>query len=232
LQQQLRTNERLTALGEVAAYVAHNIRNPLASIRAVAQAALIEREDAVDAEALRDIIQCADKIESWVARLLGFARPLTLMPELCSINAIVEEMISLHEARAAERQITFRCLPEGNLPELAVDRAILEQALAAIISNSLEATPPSGTITLTTGTRPPDAPAEWVYIRVVDTGAGIPARLLPDVFKPFVTGRAEGTGLGLAQAKKIIDLHLGGIDIESVEGRGTTVTIQLPVPQE
>ncbi len=229
MQQQVRTQERLGAIGEVAAYTAHNIRNPLASIRAMAQVALPDAESSPALkDSLTDIIHCVDKMEEWVAGLLGFAKPLTLEMARCDINQVAEEVVLLLQGMANRRGVRLSFLPGSPMPLVNGDRSLLEQALYAIISNALEATAMSGQVELRTASHPVPARPEWVHITVSDTGEGIPPDLLHRVFKPFVTSKRDGSGLGLAQAKKIIDVHLGQIDIASIVGQGTTITIKLP----
>ena len=229
LQQQLRTSERLSAIGEVAAYTAHNIRNPLASIRAMAQHAHLQPTVPPDLrESLEDIIQCVDKMEEWIARLLGFARPLSLEAEMCHITDLAAEAVQIVHRMATDKGVQLKTAITPAIPVIMGDPSLLEQAMYLIVSNAIEATPKGGSVTLSValdGLNPP----ERVVIAVEDTGHGIPAHLLDSVLNPFVTSKEGGSGLGLAQAKKIVDLHLGSIDIESTEGEGTCVRIHLPL---
>ena len=230
MQQQVRTQERLGAIGEVAAYTAHNIRNPLASICAMAQVALGDADSSPSLkDSLTDIIHCVDKMEEWVARLLGFARPLSREAAPCDLNQVAREVLMLLDGTAKRRDIRLSFQPCEIMPLISGDPSLLEQASYAIISNSLEAMASPGQVEVLTSCLPDSTSPEWVVITVRDTGAGIPPDLLPRVFKPLVTSKSGGSGLGLAQAKKIIDLHLWQIDIPSVVGQGTTMTIKLPI---
>jgi len=229
LQQRLRTGERLEAIGEMAAYTAHNIRNPLASIRAMTQLALTDTTCSTALrETLEDIIRCVDKMEGWVSRLLGYARPLSMQPELCDLNEIATDSHRLARQLAATRQVTLECATDSRISRTLADPSLLEQALYLILSNAIEATEPGGSVSLRLRSDH-SLRTEYAIIQVEDTGAGIPGDLMERVFDPFVTTKKGGSGLGLAQAKKIIDLHLGTIDIASEVGRGTMLTIRLPI---
>ncbi|HWO57516.1 MAG TPA: ATP-binding protein [bacterium] len=232
LQQQLRVNERFTAIGEVAAFTAHNIRNPLASIRMTAQVALGETSSNPGIEAtLKDIIGCVDKMEQWIAGLLNFARPMSLTPSRVRFDALVDSVRETSQPQAAARGIRFACSYRAGETVVSADEALFEQALHAVVANAIEASPNGGIIRLTTECRPAEDRA-WAAVTVTDAGPGIPEPLQPNIFKPFVTGKPGGSGLGLAQAKKILDLHLAEIDVSSRTGMGTSITIRCPIPED
>lgn len=229
LQQRQRTGERLEAIGEMAAYTAHNIRNPLASIRAMAQLALTDAACSTGLrETLEDIIRCVDKMEGWVSRLLGYARPLSMQPVLSDLNEIATDSHRLARQLAATRQVAMECTTDSRISKTLADPSLLEQALYLMLSNAIEATEPGGSVSLRLASDR-SSRTEYAIIEVEDTGAGIPDDVKGRVFDPFVTTKKGGSGLGLAQAKKIIDLHLGTIDIASEVGRGTRMTIRLPI---
>lgn len=232
LQQQLRVSERLSAVGEVAAYTAHNIRNPIASIRAMAQVGLPDANGNPAIEGtLRDIISCVDKMEQWIAGLLNFARPLDLTKCETDLRTIAHTICSM-TTTAAEKKGIFLQHPEYPNPVLIrADEAFLEQALHAIISNAIDAVTEAGKVIVSIDVVD-SADRRCALLKVRDNGPGISPDMLSNVFKPFVTGKTGGSGLGLAQAKKIIDLHLGDITIDSTMGSGTTVTISLPLSED
>lgn len=229
LQQQLRVSERLSAVGEVAAYTAHNIRNPIASIRAMAQVGLADANGNPAIEStLRDIIGCVDKMEQWIAGLLNFARPLEMNRSRIDLRAVAKAVYGLSAKAAQAKDLELELAEHPTPIPVKADEVFLEQALHAILSNAIEAVPRLGRVSITTSVDD-GAVIPKAILSVRDNGPGIPSELLPNVFKPFVSGKSGGSGLGLAQAKKIIDLHLGELTIESTPGTGATVRVSLPL---
>ncbi len=223
----LRAQERLAAMGELASFAAHNIRNPLAGIRAAAQVMLAEcKEEPAAKESLEDIILSVDKLDVWIQRLLGFARPLAVEPARTELSALIADCLRLSEAQLQARKIAVENKID-QVPPVAADPALLEQVLSAIIVNAAEAMDKGGSLTIQAM-----ADGRAATLSISDTGKGIPAGMLERVFKPFVTDKPAGTGLGLAQAKKIVDLHGGEIKVESRVGEGTKVFITLPLWRE
>lgn len=232
LQQQVRVSERMSAVGEVAAYTAHNIRNPLASIRAMAQVGLADARGNPAIECtLGDIISCVDKMEQWISGLLNFARPLELSRAVNDLRTITRTVCGLAAKTAQSRDVELQYQESPRALRVSVDDVFVEQALHAIVTNAIDAVQAGGVVKLSVEvSRTAARPTATVIVN--DNGPGISAGLLPNVFKPFVTGKSGGTGLGLSQAKKIIDLHLGEIDIFSTEEEGTTVVVSLPLIEE
>lgn len=232
LQQQLRISERMSAVGEVAAYTAHNIRNPLASIRAMAQVGMADAHgnEAIEST-LNDIISCVDKMEQWIAGLLNFARPLDLNRAATDLRVIARTVCRLAAKTAQTRGVVLQYVELPETLPVSVDDVFIEQALHAIVSNAIDAVQTGGTVRLSVEiSRAAAIPTAMVIVS--DNGPGISPDLLPNVFRPFVTGKSGGSGLGLSQAKKIIDLHLGEINIVSTVGDGTTVVVSLPLSEE
>lgn len=232
LQQQLRVSERLSAVGEVAAYTAHNIRNPIASIRAMAQVGLADANGNPAIEGtLRDIISCVDKMEQWIAGLLNFARPLELNRTESDLRAVSRAVYELSAKTAQTKGVELQYAEHSEPLIVKADEVFIEQALHAIVANAIDAVQRNGRVTLSVEIerRPTD---QRGLLKVSDNGPGISPDLLPNVFKPFVTGKSGGSGLGLSQAKKIIDLHLGEITIESIVGTGTTVLVSIPLSED
>jgi signal transduction histidine kinase len=229
--QKLITQERLAALGEVASYTSHNLRNPLAGIRAAAQVAIKELPDANSETAcsFMQIIEEVDRLDLWIKHFLAFAKPLQLSVEKTNINDLVDQVAALAQKSFAEARIQFQWRLADNLPQIEVDGILLEQALFAVIVNALEASPPGGKVKIETLTIQSDDGGDRLVIRVSDNGPGIPSQLLPKLFQPFVSSKENGTGLGLAQAKKIVDLHGGEIRLDSLPDKGTTVSIRLRI---
>ncbi|MCI0330432.1 MAG: ATP-binding protein [candidate division Zixibacteria bacterium] len=226
-EQKMRAQERLAALGELAAFATHNIRNPLAGIRAASQVMLAEcQSQPAIKESLADIIQSVDKLDVWIQRLLGFAKPLDLQPTKTELPQLVYETLGLNEALLESKKIGVTTHLAA-LPPVLVDLVLMEQVLSALIVNAVEAMDKGGSLTIEAA-----ADSKEAVLRVSDTGKGIPPVFIERVFKPFVTDKPGGTGLGLAQAKKIVDLHGGSIKVESRPGAGTTMTLTLPLWRE
>lgn len=230
-QQRLRTHERFAALGEIASYSAHNIRNPLAGIRATAQV-MKNYSSVSDSEArqsLDEIIGTIDRMDIWLKRLLEFARPLELEYSLTDINGLAEETLKLAERPFADKKVSVKRRLHPNLPRILIDSVLIEQALAAVVTNAYEAVDEKGSIIIETSY---DDELQNIMIRLTDNGRGVPKDIQPMLFRAFMSSKDGGTGLGLAQARKIIDMHGGRIDLESSPGMGTTVSICIPTMRE
>lgn len=229
LEEQLRTSERLAAVGEVSAGVAHGIRNPLANIRASAQLAQVLRDDpdSVDKQ-LVTITTEVDRLSRWLASLLDVARPFQPRFSAVDVNAMVEDLLPLFAERCAAASIRVERVLAPALPPLTGDRAFLEQALSSVIENSLDALHASGTLTVKTAIDTLDGrPA--VSVVVSDDGEGIPEAARAQIFQPFFTTKTRGTGLGLAVTRKVVEAHGGRVNLASTPGVGTQVRIVLPV---
>ncbi len=222
-QAQLVRSERLAAIGELASYIAHNIRNPLASIRAAAQAGLEESE--AERETFTAIIGAVDRLERWTQSLLSYMRPLTLQPAPQDLNEILQEALSGFRQEVASKGLQLS-LGLSPLPRVDLDARWMEQVFSAILRNALEASSEGGRLFIASSFGP-----EGITVRIDDEGKGIPRELLDKVFTPYFTTKPEGIGLGLAMAKKIVEAHRGTIQLESTEGKGTTVTIRFPPPR-
>lgn len=229
MQGQLRVRERLAAVGEVSAAVAHGIRNPLANIRASAQVALdlSEARGAVE-QHLVAITAEVDRLERWLRSLLDVVRPFE--PRLAPVdpNAVLGELLAMLRERVAARDIKLERELAAGLPALTADEVQLQQAFLGVLENALDAMPGGGTLSVwseraTVSGRP------GVRVGVRDTGEGIPAERLGRVFEAFFTTKSRGTGLGLAITRKVVEGHGGHVEVESQPGAGTTVRITLPL---
>lgn len=230
-QQRLRAHERFAALGEIAAYSAHNIRNPLAGIRAATQVMLDElgEPETDTAQSLKEIMTTIDRIDIWLKRLLEFTKPLEIEYTPTDINLVVEEALTLAGRPFEKKNVKLDWRLAPNLPDMTIDSILIEQALVAIAANAYEAINDNGTIIIETSIR---KDKESISIEISDNGRGVPDHIQPKLFRAFMTGKEGGTGLGLAQAKKIVDMHGGEIDLESLPGKGTVVSILLPLKNE
>ncbi|MGA9526205.1 MAG: ATP-binding protein [Myxococcaceae bacterium] len=227
-QAELVRRERLAAVGELAAVVAHEVRNPLGVIfNAVAG---LRRNGTLpaDAETLHAILQEeADRLDRIVGDLLDFARPLQPSLEPGDVTQLVRE--ALANALSGAPDVDLHEHFEPDLPMLAVDARMIRQVLVNVAVNAVQAMPNGGRLELC-GAREVRHGRDGVRIELRDQGIGIPVELQRRISEPFFTTKAKGTGLGLAVVRRIVQEHLGEFSIDSVEGQGTTVTIWLPAP--
>ena len=227
-QAQLVQSEKLASIGEMAAAVAHGLRNPLASLRAAAQLALRHPESPSSREQLSAIIEEVDRLDRRISHLLSFSRPAPFHPMRESVPQLIEGLLPAFSEPMRERGVELRVkLPPG-LPEVRVDPMQLEQALLEIISNALDAMPDGGRLSIEAQSEGEGGSASDVTIAITDTGGGIPEHVLPSVCEPFFTTRPEGTGLGLAIAKRYVEQNGGRLEIASRRGAGTVVRVRLP----
>jgi len=227
IEEQLRRSEKLSTLGEMAAVLAHEIRNPLGSIRGTAE---ILRDDYRPGDPKHEFIEIqikeTERLNHVVEDFLRMARQQPLELRDCSIREELETIVTLVTKDALDRGISL--LLETNEEPAIVrgDGEKLRQAFLNIVINALQATPTGGSVKI--ACRSNDTRYE---IRFIDNGSGIPADELTKIFEPFYTTKTNGTGLGLAVTRKIIEGHGGTLDIESESGMGTTVTVRLPIQE-
>ena len=226
IEEQLRRAEKLSTLGEMAAVLAHEIRNPLGSIRGTAQ---ILRDDYLPGEPKYEFIEIqikeTERLNRVVEDFLRMARPQAVEMKRCSLREELDPIATLLSNDAHERGVSLVLHYDGPKAQALVkgDGEKLRQAFLNIIINALQATPRGGAVTITT--RQSDSCHEILFN---DNGPGIAAEALPRIFEPFFTTKTDGTGLGLAITKKIIEGHGGSLDIESLVGQGTSVVVRLP----
>ncbi|MBI2527512.1 MAG: hypothetical protein HYV93_16190 [Candidatus Rokubacteria bacterium] len=228
-QKQLRAAERLAAIGEVSAAVAHGIRNPLANIRAAAQVALDRVIDrAVTEKYLASIMAEVDRLGRWLRALLDSVRPFELRAASMDLGAVLEEVLSLLGERIASRQVTVERHLAPDLPRLVADEVQLQQAFLGVLENAVDALSAGGVLRVQAERLVRDGQS-WVRVTIQDTGEGIPQERLGHIFEPFYTTKNHGTGLGLAITRRVVEGHGGSVEVESKRGVGTTVLITLPV---
>ena len=231
LQRQLRQHERLSALGNLAAGLAHEIRNPLSSVRGYATY-LTERlkDDPLGHATGRILIEETERLDRVLTDLLSLARPRGLAPAPADLAAVLGRAVTVAAPDAAEKGVRLRAVvPEGGA-EACVDADRLMQAVLNLVINAIQATPAGGEVEAALERDGPEqggAPTGW-RIRVRDTGSGMSAATAAQIFTPYFTTRANGTGLGLAIARQIVEQHGGAISVSTLPGRGTTMTIRLP----
>jgi two-component system, NtrC family, sensor histidine kinase HydH len=219
----VRRSDRLAALGQLSAGLAHELRNPLGSIKGSADllarsASRGDENNATLAKELAEIISTeVDRTNSLVTRFLDFARPLEPKRELTDVRQVID--------RAAKRAHTEIVRDySDSLPAIPIDPELMEQVFLNLISNASEASAPGAPVIVHTSEV--DGEAE---LAVVDRGCGIPADRIDTIFNPFVTTKQTGVGLGLAIVSKIVDGHGGKMSVESKPGTGSTFRIRLPL---
>ena len=226
IEEQLRRAEKLSTLGEMAAVLAHEIRNPLSSIRGTAEILKDDyKPDNPKYEFIEIQIKETERLNRVVEEFLLMAHPKPVDMRSCSIQDELETIISLVAKEAREKLVTLVLEPQALPLMIQGDGEKLRQAFLNIIINALQATPPGGKVIISTNV----SEDEFCKICFKDTGSGINAETLPRIFDPFFTTKQNGTGLGLAITRKIIEHHKGILLIESDTTNGTTVTIRLPM---
>lgn len=229
IEEQLRRAEKLSTLGEMAAVLAHEIRNPLGSIRGTAE---ILRDDYKPGDPKYEFIEIqikeTERLNRVVEDFLRMARPQPGEMKRCRVRDELETIATLVANDVRERAL--RLVLESPAADAVVqaDGEKLRQAFLNIVINALQATPAGGSVIISTDIVETDG-TEQCQIRFHDSGAGIESEALVHVFEPFFTTKPDGTGLGLAITKKIIEGHGGTLTVESAVGQGTTVVVGLPL---
>jgi two-component system sensor histidine kinase AtoS len=222
LQTQIMRADRLAALGELMAGIAHEIRNPLTSIRGFMQ----HLQTSDDIEEWQQyaplVVRQVDSLNRIITELLEFSRYRPPRIGLVALNALIQEVTML-AGNKWSTEIALELSPE--VPPIEADGEALKQVVLNLVLNAIQATPEGGRITIRTGIRSPDE----VTISVRDDGIGIAPDDLEKVFDPFFSTKPTGTGLGLAMVRRIIDAHDGHIEINSTLGLGTDIALRLPL---
>jgi len=230
-------SETMASVGKMAAVVAHEINNPLSGILTYSK--LLKKwvdSGQVSADKKQEARECLDLITSesrrcgeLVRNLLTFARQSPMNVQPTDINRVVEQCLLLVRHKLEIGSIELHSTLAEGLPRLQCDPSQIEQVLLAVIVNAADAMPKGGNLWIESRLH---TEGRQVSLTVRDDGSGIPPDVMPKIFEPFVTTKdhEHGTGLGLAVSRGIVERHSGKISIESEVGRGTTVTITLPVP--
>jgi signal transduction histidine kinase len=219
--------EHFATLGELATGLAHEIRNPLAGIAGVIE--IVGRDLPASSPArsvIKDVRQEIDQINRILTDLLGTARPRTAEMRQSNLNTTVEHAVMLARQQVLSKPIKIEFAPDPDLPEVDHDSDQIHQVLLNLLLNSVQAIPESGLVRVAVFAHNDDQEA---VITVADTGRGIPAEALPNIFRPFFTTKGNGTGLGLSLARRIVEDHHGRIEVESSTGKGTTFSVTLPM---
>lgn len=225
----VRRSERLAALGQLSAGLAHELRNPLGTIRASAEMlkTTLPAQNEIAAELTGFIATEVDRTNSLVTRFLEFARPLEPRPEMADLGETIDRAITDLERHSPQFDVTIYRNYAPEMHPFPFDAQLMERVFYNLLLNAAQATPAGGAITVKT--RSVEGAIE---VSVIDRGGGIPAKDLENVFNPFFTTKKNGVGLGLAIVSKIVDLHGGKMTVESAPGKGSTFRVFLPVPEE
>ncbi len=224
LQKKLVISEKMAALGEVAAKVAHEIRNPLVSIGGFAKR-LEKKLDGNLQEYAGIIVKEVSRLEGILKEILGFVKEARLAKEPVDLNLLLDDIIRLMESDIEERGVVLR-KEYRKIPEIFVDPNRVKEAIVNIITNAVQALSGTGAIDIRTFAR-----GQEVLLEIRDTGKGIPKEELPSIFNPFYTTKSSGTGLGLAITHRIVQEHNGRIEVESELDKGTVFKIYLPIKE-
>jgi len=222
----VRRSDRLAALGQLSAGLAHELRNPLGTIRASAE--MLSRsvpEDNAVAREVAGFIACeVDRSNALVTRFLDFARPLQLRLAPTEIGEVLDRAVKLVERDAPQYRVTFYKNYSPDLPPFPIDAELMERVFYNLLLNAAQASEEGGAVTLKT--RPLDGTAE---VAVIDRGPGIDPKIREQIFNPFFTTKGNGVGLGLAIVSKIVDEHGGRMAVESEPGKGSIFRVLLPM---
>jgi two-component system sensor histidine kinase PilS (NtrC family) len=225
MEEQVKRGERLAAIGGLAAGIAHEIRNPLASISGSIE--LLRSAPQVEAEnrALMEIVlREVDRLNTLVTELIDYAKPRAPLPVSIDANAAIKETVRVFAQDRSGPPVSVRFEElAGKAPTVHADPAQLRQVIWNLLRNAAESMPDGGEVVVTLG-----SDDDWCTIGVRDHGVGIPREDQDRIFEPFYTTKARGSGLGLAIIHRIVSAHGGVISLSSAVGEGTTVTVRLP----
>ena len=228
LDEQMQRTDRLVALGEIAAGVAHEIRNPLTSIKGFVQLIESEMEEGNPQRQYTSIvISETDRLNKIVHELLYYARPSDTLRTNININKILTDSLQLVNINAAPQEITIMTSLADDLPAIAGDPEQLKQVFLNLLMNAVQALEGAGQITVSS-----QGTCEGILVMIEDDGKGIVSDHLDRIFSPFFTSRSDGTGLGLAVVQKIVALHHGEIRAENISSGGARFIIQLPLVEK
>lgn len=236
MERQMRTAERLSALGTLAAALAHEIRNPLEAMdlnlalleRALGGQAAMRRESEKTGKYMGILESEISRLASIVENFLSFARPSNTPVASIQLDAILRQIVDLLSNQAQSRKVKLALTGEG-IPYVKGSEDQLKQAFLNLVINSLEAMPAGGTLRIHSEVSHAPGAKGLAIVRIQDTGEGIPHEQLARIFDPFFTTRPKGTGLGLTIVHRVIHEHGGHIRVSSIPREGTTFTVELPL---
>ncbi|HEY3325155.1 MAG TPA: ATP-binding protein [Planctomycetota bacterium] len=224
-QREIVHSEKLATIGKMAAHVAHEIRNPLSTIGGFARA-LLKKPDNVERviKNAKIIAEESTRLENMLKGVMDFSRPSAPVPKANDFNVTVEKAFRTLAEILGSRNIHSSLDLDRSLPEVPFDENQILQVIHNMIRNAADSMPHGGALSLKTGRE-----GESIYLVIDDSGTGIPPHVLERLFDPFFTTKPDGTGLGLAVSKKIVDDHGGRIEVHSKVGKGTQFKVHLPL---
>lgn len=226
--QQMERADRLASVGEMAAGIAHEIKNPLTGIAA---AISIIKEDFSDSDSrtqiLTEVLEQVNRLDKTVNDLLFFGKPTPPEPTYTDINGILQKTLLFAAQHRGGKSVDKRLELCDSLPPVYVDPKQIQQVFLNLMLNALQAMQGQGVLTVRTASVFIEG-TQWITVVIADTGPGIPAQILDKIFTPFFTTKAQGTGLGLAICHKLIRQHGGYLTVASEDAKGTEFTIRLP----
>ena len=224
----VRRSDRLAALGQLSAGLAHELRNPLGTIRASAE--MLGKNLGAGNEVAREmsafIASEVDRANSLVTRFLDFARPLALRPERADVSQVIDRAVDQVERHQPPFNVSIYKNYSPEIPPFPLDGELIERVIYNLLLNAAQASPAQGVITVKTRQI-----GDTVEIAVIDRGSGIEPKHMENIFNPFFTTKASGVGLGLPIVSKIVDEHHGKITVESEPGHGSVFRVYLPTSE-
>jgi signal transduction histidine kinase len=227
-QERLVDRERLAAVGEMTASVAHNLRNPLGSIRALAQGCLRSDDDDLVEPSLRTIMETVDRADRWLRDLLQGLKPIRLdRKPISDLGDHLSRICDAVQSFGQRRQVEIAIEIKSELPALEIDLRRLEQTIIVLLNNAIEASSAGSIVSLVASTSDRD-----LIIEVRDEGTGMTEEVQSRLFSPYFTTKKGGLGLGLSLTQRIIHGHGGRIDVVSSLGAGSTLTVAIPLERD
>jgi signal transduction histidine kinase len=221
--------ERLAAVGELAAGVAHELRNPLTSVKLLIQTMQHRHQQTIPQETFNVVLEEIGRMETTIQGLLDFARPPILQTAVQDLRQIVRRAVNLTDGKARQNGVEIVLQLPDEPVSVNVDAGQLHQVCVNILLNGLESMSTGGVFDIQVTS---EAAASLARVRFEDSGEGIPDTILPRLFEPFVTSKEQGTGLGLAVSRRIISNHSGRLFAENRPQGGATLTIELGLNHE
>jgi len=234
--QQMERADRLASVGEMAAGIAHEIKNPLTGIAA---AITVMKDDFTPEDGrvgiINEVLEQISRLDKTVNDLLFFGKPTVAEPACTDINSALKKILVFAAQHRGGKNIEKRLELRDDLPPVYVDPKQIQQVFLNLFLNAVQAMQQKGggILTVESDLNERDG-VEMVRVRVTDTGPGIPPQILEKIFTPFFTTKAQGTGLGLAISHRLVEQHGGTLSVVSRDGQGTTFTVELPAfhPEE
>jgi two-component system, sporulation sensor kinase E len=229
LEEQVQRNDRLSMIGQIAAGTAHEIRNPLTSIKGFLQmfrSTFIEKEMTKEQSYADIMLIEIDRINELVNEFLLLGKRKNVSYDLVDVSLVLKEIMPIIHSEATLHGVTVQQLPASGMPQIIADRELLKQVFLNIGKNGIEAMNEGGILTIQVRA---DQQEGKLHVDIHDTGPGIPNFVVDKIFDPFFTTKQSGTGLGLSVCQRIIH-DMGGLIRVSCKGFGTTFTVSIPIP--